>query len=1024
MLWAGSLFKDKGLFATIKRFFKDMIAKFTKEYENLTPDQQDAQDIRQMKDMFDNIQKAFAEALVEASDNFQAKEQVHAEIGSAMGTLHSDRSVTSWNIAWDSDNYSSLKSQMIEHQDEINAMSPVTDVVFDKSKGKTYAAILNDILRTKFGYRIERQDGASFLFDETAIGTLRHYVTSDEEAAAVIAAPYVLKRGKVISGHKNHKENGYPSVTYAAPVTINGDRVNVGVAVLFADKDRPHSLRVLMPSGKEYVMQKIKTDPGMEEASPKSDVPSPTGSVSKNSIRNDSGFVNSESTEAMDVEMDAKTESVAPAVMKSERIWTESDYVQERNKASHKGEKFSLRESVEETKDLLAYHNITPKLLADVLRRNGLLMPSLAVTNKGMTDFGSISLLFDKATIDPGKNEQNKLYGADAWTPTQTNLKKNAKFDTDKTVNAVNSIKSSIGSKYVYDLFNITAKQFRDTIIKADGSIYDAYAHNIGMQTAYAMEKGIISEIPTKNGSVDKAALQKQLNSELDTDNGWRQYKKWLNTISDTVITCYDQATNEDILKNMKAQPATAKQFKLSETGELVVPAVEYSSIDEVRKNKSRLSENAAEATKAVADEFLSLAKKIDGDTKAVVNAINAAFANRYSTADIVKAFKAEGIKIAAETAGELQSLYKKAVELPTQYFEAKPGREVGLEEVKAVVMPTGTEYANLKSKLEALGIQVVEYSGTNESRVEALNSVENLKFSERGYSYDAIISKPDMAITTVEGDVPNNRADVVAAAKKNAASVGSVDPKTGSVSVYVDDIGANVLLGTDGLKHGLRRTKDPQNNANYIVTVKAGEIIKNSIKINEMNPKKVDAKEALVLIGVAKNTNGDIYVVRSIVNRFSNELTSIDALYAINAKKQELAAPKAPRFTAEPLSETSSTISIADLLDIVNQYFPDILPEDVLRHYGYDARPDGDLGREMLYQERGEDTSNRALLANAFEGLSKSSVEYQMIQDYKEQIKVLNLLDEQLSDLNAEIQQNKKLRAEQVNVTIQYCYK
>lgn len=53
---------------------------------------------------------------------------------------------------------------------------------------------------------------------------------------------------------------------------------------------------------------------------------------------------------------------------------------------------------------------------------------------------------------------------------------------------------------------------------------------------------------------------------------------------------------------------------------------------------------------------------------------------------------------------------------------------------------------------------------------------------------------------------------------------------------------------------------------------------------------------------------------------------------------------------------------------------------------------------------ERGEDTSNRALLANAFEGLAKSSIEYQMIQDYREQIKVLNLLDEQLSDLNAEI--------------------
>jgi len=64
--------KDKGLFNTIKRFFDKMIAKFKKVYEELTPDQRDAQGIREMKDMFDKIQTAFAEALVEASENFQA----------------------------------------------------------------------------------------------------------------------------------------------------------------------------------------------------------------------------------------------------------------------------------------------------------------------------------------------------------------------------------------------------------------------------------------------------------------------------------------------------------------------------------------------------------------------------------------------------------------------------------------------------------------------------------------------------------------------------------------------------------------------------------------------------------------------------------------------------------------------------------------------------------------------------------------------------------------------------------------
>ena len=64
--------KDKGLFNTIKKFFQELFDKFKKVYEGLTPEQKDAQDIRAMKEMFDRIQTAFAEALVESSENFQA----------------------------------------------------------------------------------------------------------------------------------------------------------------------------------------------------------------------------------------------------------------------------------------------------------------------------------------------------------------------------------------------------------------------------------------------------------------------------------------------------------------------------------------------------------------------------------------------------------------------------------------------------------------------------------------------------------------------------------------------------------------------------------------------------------------------------------------------------------------------------------------------------------------------------------------------------------------------------------------
>ena len=91
--------KDRGLFNTIKKFFENLISKFKEIYASLTPDQKDAQDIQQMKDMFDRIQDAFAKALVEASDNFRASEQVLAEAGITVndktnsGSLQSVRDV-------------------------------------------------------------------------------------------------------------------------------------------------------------------------------------------------------------------------------------------------------------------------------------------------------------------------------------------------------------------------------------------------------------------------------------------------------------------------------------------------------------------------------------------------------------------------------------------------------------------------------------------------------------------------------------------------------------------------------------------------------------------------------------------------------------------------------------------------------------------------------------------------------------------------------------------------------------------
>lgn len=81
--------------------------------------------------------------------------------------------------------------------------------------------------------------------------------------------------------------------------------------------------------------------------------------------------------------------------------------------------KFSLKESVEETKDLIAVHNVDAEKLQRALDLGGLPMPSIAIVrdSMGWEEYGPISFVFAKDSIDPRRSRANKIYGYDAWTP-------------------------------------------------------------------------------------------------------------------------------------------------------------------------------------------------------------------------------------------------------------------------------------------------------------------------------------------------------------------------------------------------------------------------------------------------------------------------------------------------------------------------------------------------------------------------------------------------------------------------------
>ena len=283
-----------------------------------------------------------------------------------------------------------------------------------------------------------------------------------------------------------------------------------------------------------------------------------------------------------------------------------------------------------------------------------------------------------------------------------------------------------------------------------------------------------------------------------------------------------------------------------------------------------------------------------------------------------------------------------------------------------------------------------------------------DIRYSDRDsdLSYESLVAKPDMALTTVDNSVSytpsaETRKNIVDTAIKNATSVGYANEK-GNAVVYVKDIGTDVIVSKKSIQHSL----DRRLNVLAPILHNIGSILQESIIINKLMPRSANIDESYVLIGAAKNTKGELYIVRSIVNRYTGNVDNLDVLYATHTKK-ESAALDEPAVTNNSLRITDSIISISNLLDYVNKYFPDILPEDVFRHYGHTERPSGDVGESALFSDRDPDAiTPRNLLANALESTVTNDIERKKLEQYKKKIDSMNAEEKKLSEIRKEIKE------------------
>ena len=233
-------------------------------------------------------------------------------------TVFADGSGWSSHSEQDSET-SSIKEQIENSREKLNAMGLVARAsVPTDLKSKDAAAQWAAERLKSSGYKVDRQGYGDIYFSKKDMDKGLRYADTAEEKAALAVLPQVLKRGIEIGGHANHKGRTKQTITFAAPVELNGTRGNMAVVV---NKNGNHyyAHRIVLPDGTAFRFSEEGKSNAAQELSRgvtvSGSLADTTSAASKNSIPKDGKHV----------KYSAFNEEVARQLAGEEREKTKSD---------------------------------------------------------------------------------------------------------------------------------------------------------------------------------------------------------------------------------------------------------------------------------------------------------------------------------------------------------------------------------------------------------------------------------------------------------------------------------------------------------------------------------------------------------------------------------------------------------------------------------------------------------------------------------------------------------------------------
>lgn len=416
-------------------------------------------------------------------------------------------------------------------------------------------------------------------------------------------------------------------------------------------------------------------------------------------------------------------------------------------------------------RDLVITHNLSEEKLAHALRMGGLAVPSLAITkgDQALTGFGDITLIGDRDLADPKSGA--KAFGADIYSPRYPDVL----FKLDK--------------RAMTDLMEIL-KPYREPGAR---TFVDTNNAAEWLRSDDAFRKYLAETGEDGGGYSDLRAGAEKLLRKVGatehifdgfTNSGNRRYKP------------HDLET---VVKILKKELRGGENFNYGVGSLRAKYTPQFKSVDQIKKNKGSLVTH---------EQFEAIKKEIDDEFFGLVEQLrpHSSRAKEFGFADTIigvmedaakmgvpRALAEYGIKdVSPETQRSIAAFLGKLRNLPTEYFEVKHLRPVGIHEFRAAVVPSGTS-DQVRGTLRKRGLDVVEYPRNNEAArravIKQVSESGGLMFSQPNtpaQSRDLAGNTPD-ELAALESKVRVNAAKANSAIKRSVvgAAVGAQQPVT-----------------------------------------------------------------------------------------------------------------------------------------------------------------------------------------------------------------------------------------------------